>query len=286
MKANTGGRVYSLPINLHTINQFFGENFSPKEAQEFIAKRADKSIDNPISFEEQALKYIGKELYGAFFYGYPIKQWGFHPSKLPASILQRLPIRFNYEDNYYNHTFQGIPKTGYTHIVEGILNHKNIKILLGVKFFRSDADKYDFVFYSGPIDGWFDYAFGRLAYRTLKFEEIRADGDIQGCAVMSYPDLSHPYTRIHEHKYFTPWEKHEKTIAFREYSSLCKPDEIPYYPIRLVEEQETLQKYLNEAASVKNVAFIGRLGTYRYLDMDVTIAEALQTADDFLKKTV
>ncbi|RFU45991.1 UDP-galactopyranose mutase [Paraburkholderia sp. DHOC27] len=283
VKATTGGHVYGLPINLHTINQFFSKTFSPREAQEFIAEKADKSIDVPVSFEDQALKFLGTELYHAFFRGYPIKQWGLPPSELPASVLKRLPVRFNYDDNYFNHKFQGIPEHGYTHIVAGILNHKNINLLIGRKFNRIDAAGYEHVFFSGPLDSWFDHSFGRLAYRTLKFEAIRAEGDFQGCAVMSYPEEQVPYTRITEYKHFAPWESHEKTIAFKEYSSLCQPDETPYYPIRLVEEQKILKKYVEAASAEKNVTFVGRLGTYRYLDMDVTIGEALATADAFLE---
>ncbi|WP_250534526.1 UDP-galactopyranose mutase [Caballeronia sp. AZ10_KS36] len=283
VKATTGGAVYGLPINLHTINQFFSKTLSPREAEAFIAEKADKSIDVAVSFEQQALKFLGEELYHAFFRGYPIKQWGLPPSELPASVLKRLPVRFNYDDNYFNHKYQGIPKNGYTHIVEGILKHNNITVQLNTKFSRSDAAASDHVFFSGPLDSWFEHKFGRLGYRTLKFEPIRDVGDYQGCAVMSYPEESVPYTRISEHKHFAPWEQHDKTIAFKEYSSLCQPDETPYYPIRLVEEQKILGQYVELAASERNVTFIGRLGTYRYLDMDVTIREALETADLFLK---
>jgi UDP-galactopyranose mutase len=283
VKATTGGSVYGLPINLHTINQFFSKTFNPREAQEFISEKSDKSIDVPVSFEDQALKFLGAEFYHAFFRGYPLKQWGLPPSELPASVLKRLPVRFNYDDNYFNHKFQGIPKHGYTHIVNGILDHENIKLHLGRIFRRGDAEGYEHVFFSGPLDSWFDHSFGRLAYRTLKFEAIRAEGDYQGCAVMSYPEESVPYTRITEHKHFAPWEIHEKTIVFKEFSSLCQPDETPYYPIRLVEDQKILKKYVEAAYAEKKVTFVGRLGTYRYLDMDVTIGEALDTAEAFLK---
>ena len=148
---------------------------------------------------------------------------------------------------------------------------------------RADTWGFDHVFVSGPLDAWFDHSEGELGYRTLDFEEIRADGDFQGCAVMNYGDESVPYTRISEHKHFAPWESHEKTIAFKEYSRTCGRDDIPYYPIRLVNEKAILQKYIDRARAEKNISFIGRLGTYRYLDMDVTIREAIDAAKIFLE---
>jgi len=282
VKSTVGGQVYSLPINLHTINQFFEKILSPDEAKAFLAEICDSNIIDPKSFEEQALRFVGKDLYEAFFKGYTKKQWGLEPNELPASILKRLPVRFNYDDNYFNHKYQGMPKDGYTAMVERMLDHPLISIELGKKITRADIDGYDHVFYSGPIDEWFDYCEGRLPYRTLDFEEIRADGDYQGCAVMNYGDESVSYTRIAEHKHFAPWESHDKTVAFKEYSRACEPGDIPYYPIRLVKEQEMLRKYIELARQEKNVSFVGRLGTYRYLDMDVTIAEALQAADEFI----
>ncbi|WXL27260.1 UDP-galactopyranose mutase [Ectopseudomonas mendocina] len=282
VKSTVGGSVYSLPINLHTINQFFDKTLSPAQAKEFLASIGDSSIEDPQSFEEQALRFVGKDLYEAFFKGYTKKQWGLEPSELPASILKRLPVRFNYDDNYFNHKYQGMPKDGYTSIVERMLDHPNITVELGTKLSRDQTKGYEHVFYSGPIDEWFGYSEGRLGYRTLDFEEIRADGDYQGCAVMNYGDESVPFTRIAEHKYFAPWESHEKTVAFKEFSRSCEPNDIPYYPIRLVGEQEQLKQYVELARREQGVSFVGRLGTYRYLDMDVTIAEALQAADLFL----
>ncbi len=218
-----------------------------------------------------------------FFKGYTEKQWGLDPKELPASILKRLPIRFNYDDNYFNHPYQGMPKDGYTELIRRILDHPNITVELGKKINRSDVKDYDHVFYSGPLDGWFDYAEGRLGYRTLDFEEIRSNDDILGCAVMNFGNSSVPYTRISEHKYFSPWEKSEGSIAFKEYSRSCEEDDIPYYPIRLVNEQKLLKKYVDLANNEKGVSFIGRLGTYRYLDMDVTISEAMNAAESFLQ---
>ena len=281
VKTTVGGKVYSLPVNLHTINQFFDKSFSPGQAAEFIADISE-DIESPQNFEEQALAFVGSDLYEAFFKGYTKKQWGVDPVELPASILKRLPLRFNYNDNYFSHRFQGIPDEGYTHIIEKLLDHPYIKVELGKKIRRADASDFDHVFVSGPLDAWFDYSEGELGYRTLDFEEIRAEGDFQGCAVMNYGDESVSYTRISEHKHFAPWESHDKTIAFKEYSRACGRDDIPYYPIRLVNEKAILQKYIDLARNENNISFIGRLGTYRYLDMDVTIREAMDAAKCFI----
>jgi UDP-galactopyranose mutase len=282
VKTTTQGQVFSLPINLHTINQFFRKTFSPDEAKVFIESQADLTIENPETFEEQALRFVGADLYEAFFKGYTQKQWGCSPAKLPASILKRLPVRFNYDDNYFFHQHQGMPKDGYTAIIEQILEHENITVNLDSFFSRQQAAQYAHVFYSGSIDSYFDFRLGRLGYRTLDFKEIRARGDYQGCAVMNYGDESVPYTRITEHKYFSPWEDHDQSICFAEYSRECQEGDIPYYPVRLAEEQNTLRQYIQLAQREINISFIGRLGTYRYLDMDVTIAEALDVAEQFL----
>jgi UDP-galactopyranose mutase len=283
VKTTARGQVFTLPINLHTINQFYGKTFSPAEAKAFIEQQADQSIKDPQNFEEQALRFVGKDLYETFFKGYTRKQWGCDPTQLPASILKRLPVRFTYDDNYFFHQHQGMPEHGYTAIVEQILDHERITVHLATRFDRAQAADYEHVFWSGAIDAWFDYELGRLGYRTLDFKPIRADGDYQGCAVMNYGDEAVPYTRISEHKYFSPWETHERTICFEEYSRACQPDDIPYYPIRLVEEKTLLTRYVERAKVEKHISFLGRLGTYRYLDMDVTIGEALATADEYLR---
>jgi UDP-galactopyranose mutase len=283
VKTTTQGQVFSLPINLHTINQLFGETFSPDEARVFIeTEQADLTIDSPKTFEDQALRFVGPQLYEAFLKGYTQKQWGCSPTLLPASILKRLPVRFNYDDNYFFHKYQGMPKEGYTAIVEQILDHPRISVNLNSSFTQSQAAQYNHVFYSGSIDGYFNYELGRLGYRTLDFREIRTQGDFQGCAVMNYGDESVPYTRISEHKYFSPWETHDKTVCFAEYARACEEGDIPYYPIRQMEEQAMLGKYVALAKTEPNISFVGRLGTYRYLDMDVTIAEALFAASEYL----
>ncbi len=283
VKAITNNRVFTLPINLLTINQFFGKTFRPAEAQAFIQSLGDKSIENPTTFEEQALRFVGRELYEAFFKTYTMKQWGLHPSELPASILKRLPVRFNYDDNYFNHKYQGMPADGYTAIVENMLKVPGISVHLSTPFDPAAKTDYDHVFYSGPIDAWFKHVEGRLPYRTLDFEVFRDTGDYQGNAVINYCDDTKSYTRITEHKHFSPWEQHERTICYREYSRQCEEADTPYYPIRQAREKAQLEKYVNLAKNETNVTFVGRLGTYRYLDMDVTIHEALLTADKFLE---
>lgn len=282
VKALTGDRVYSLPINLHTINQFFDKTMNPKQAREFIESLASDDNSVPRTFEEQALRFVGEDIYKAFFKEYTKKQWGVHPNQLPASILKRLPLRFNYDDNYFNHPHQGIPEHGYTHIVLKLLDHTNITVHLNSEFSPSDKDKYQHVFYSGQIDAWFGKSEGSLGYRTLDFEVIRSHGDYQGCAVMNYCDNKVGWTRISEHKHFAPWETHEQTVCYREYSRECEESDIPYYPIRLAGEKALLQKYVDMANALTGVTFLGRLGTYRYLDMDITIAEAIKAADQFL----
>ncbi|MEG3755096.1 UDP-galactopyranose mutase [Psychromonas arctica] len=284
VKTTYKGSVYSLPINLHTINQFFEQALSPNQARVYIESKADMSINIPQTFEEQAMRFVGKELYEAFFKGYTQKQWGVAPSMLPASILKRLPVRFTYDDNYFNHKYQGMPKNGYTEIVEKILNHKNIKVKLNTSFNKSMQEGFDHIFYSGPIDEYFNFKCGRLGYRTLDFKKEVFEGEYQGTAVMNYADIDIPYTRITEHKYFSPWEEHNKTVVYKEYSRQAECNDIPYYPIRFAEGDSLtpLMKYRTLANTQSSVSFIGRLGTYRYLDMDVTIRDALDTA----KKTI
>jgi UDP-galactopyranose mutase len=271
-----------LPVNLHTINQFFGQTMRPDEARAFIETQADLTITDPQTFEEQALRFVGADLYEAFFKGYTQKQWGCSPTELPASILKRLPVRFNYDDNYFFHEFQGMPKDGYTSMIEKILDHPSITVRLETAFSREMAVEYDHVFFSGPLDGYFDYELGRLGYRTLDFERFIYDGDYQECAVMNYGEVSVPYTRITEHKHFSPWESHDGSVCYREFSRLCEEGDIPYYPIRMVEEKALLTDYVVRARQERGITFVGRLGTYRYLDMDVTIREALDTARIFL----
>lgn len=282
VKASIGQGVFSLPINLHTINQFFGTRMGPEEARAFIESKADKSITDPKNFEEQALRFIGRELYEAFFKGYTVKQWGVDPTELPASILQRLPVRFNYDDNYYNTQWQGIPRDGYTAMVESILNHSNIQLALETPWDSAMRANYEEIVFTGPIDEFYEYRYGRLGYRTVYWQKSIAEGDYQGNAVINYPATEVPYTRVHEHKHFAPWESHEQTIVFTEFSKETDGGDIPYYPKRLAHDKELLAKYLEEARADNGVSFLGRLATYRYMDMDDVIAEALAFSKRFL----
>ena len=283
VRTTVHGRVYLLPVNLLTINQLFETALSPDEAKAFIAEQADSSIGEPANFEEQALKFMGRRLYEAFFLGYTTKQWGLAPTEIPAAVLKRLPLRFSYEDSYFNHPHQAIPRDGYTAIVESILDHPLIEVRLSTAYGEPDRADFDHSIWTGPLDAWFDYRYGRLGYRTLDFEEIRATGDHIGCSVMNYGDVEVPYTRIAEHKHFAPWEQHEGTVCFRETSRLAEEGDIPYYPIRLATDKSLLGQYLSAARDEAGVTFVGRLGTYRYLDMDVTIGEALTAADGILQ---
>lgn len=279
VKALVRGQIYSMPVNLHTINQFFGRCLSPAGARALLAALAERPDGEPRNLEEQALAGMGRALYEAFFQGYTQKQWGRAPAELPASVLKRLPLRFNYDDNYYASRWQGMPRHGYTRIVERLLDQRGIRVHLGTAFTRALRDDYARVFYSGPIDAWFGHDEGRLGYRTLDFSIERHDGDFQGNAVINYCDPDVPWTRIAEHKHFAPWETHERTVIAREYSRDCEPGDTPYYPIRLATEKALLARYVERARAERRVSFVGRLGTYRYLDMHVTIAEALDWAD-------
>ena len=282
VKAKIDKGIFSLPINLHTINQFFSKSFGPSQARDFIAAIADKSIGEAQNFEEQALKTIGADLYRAFFYGYTKKQWGCEPRELPASIFKRLPVRFSYNDSYYNRLFQGIPEQGYTEVIRAILAHKKITVILGTPFQSQFRDGVAHLFYSGPLDDYFNFKLGRLGYRTVYFERNEAEGDFQGCAVMNYPGAEVPYTRIHEHKHLAPWEQHQRTVFFKEFSKETSPGDVPFYPRRLDSDLNLLGQYIRLAESERATSFLGRLGTYRYLNMDEVIGESLDFARLFL----
>jgi UDP-galactopyranose mutase len=285
VKACTSRGIFSLPINLHTINQFFGKTFGPAEAKSFVESLGDKTILEPKNFEEQALRMLGRDLYETFFAGYTRKQWGCEPVELPATILNRLPIRFNYDDNYYDKKYQGIPERGYTAVIQGLLAHPSIEVQTGKSYRRTDElRRFDHVFYTGALDAYFDHSLGRLGYRTVTFERIDARGDYQGNPVINYPSSSVPWTRIHEHKHFAPWEQHELTVAFREYSKETGAADLPFYPKRLVHDRKLLLEYRAMAEQLNGVSFLGRLATYRYMDMEKVIQEALEFSDLFIER--
>ena len=288
IKAVVNGKVYQLPINLLTINQFFNRTFSPAESKKFLENHlADKNILNPGSFEEHALQLIGKELYEAFIKGYTIKQWGIHPRDLPASILQRLPVRFNYEDNYFSDPFQGIPNRGYTDLVKNVLDSDNIRLKLNTRYEDIDRREYNHIFYSGRIDRFFKYRYGELSYRTLDFKNFYPASDeaedYQGCSIINFCDKNVPYTRIVEHKHFAPFETYRETICTREFSRACKQNDIPFYPVLFAGGSDILNQYLAESKKETSTTFVGRLGTHQYLDMDTAVTGALRAVDNFLK---
>jgi UDP-galactopyranose mutase len=282
IKSSVKNRIFSFPINLHTINHFFNKNFGPMQAKQFIESIREKKIKNPKNFEEQALAFIGKDLYKAFFLGYTIKQWGCQPDQLPASILKRIPIRFNYDDNYYNKKYQAIPKYGYTKIIKNILDHRNIHLSLNTNWTGVMLNNYDFIFYSGPIDEFYDYRYGQLGYRTVYWKKKTIIGDYQGCAGINFPDLNVAHTRIYEHKHFTPLKTFKKSIVFKEYSKETSTKDIPFYPKRLEKDKALFKKYVKLSNKENKIKFIGRLGTYRYLDMEDVIYDSLVISKNFL----
>ncbi len=281
VKARVGERVYSLPVNLHTINQLAGRAMSPAEARAFVAAQSIKGDNPPESFEDQALRMVGPRIYAAFFKGYTQKQWGVTPDRLPAAILKRLPLRFTYDDNYFFHRHQGIPRDGYTAAVASILDHPRITLHTRTSHegFSPPAEVAHTV-YTGPLDRYFGHRLGRLGYRTLRFAHHVAEAPFQGTAVMNYCDADVPQTRITEHVYFAPWEMAGRTrsVVTHEYSCAAGPGDIPYYPVRLIDDKARLGAYVDLARTTTGVTFAGRLGNYAYLDMDVAIRRAFEVA--------
>jgi len=284
VKATTACGVFSLPVNLLTLNQFFGKTLSPAGARDYVEQLGDRSIQEPRNFEEAALRLIGPELYETFFRGYTQKQWGEDPRTLPAALFKRLPIRFDYNDNYFDAPYQGMPEQGYTDLTLRLLDHPRIRTELSTPFDPSMRSGFAHTVYSGPIDQYFGCDEGRLGYRTVYWDRETLAGDAQGVACMNYTQAEIPWTRKVEHKHLAPWESHEDTVRFTEYSKETTDRDEPFYPKRLSRDKELLACYQDRALSEPEVTFVGRLGTYRYLDMDDTIAEAMRTAEELLKK--
>ena len=273
-------KVYQMPINLETINSFYDITLKPYEVKDFLAKEIAKSnILEPKNFEEKAISSIGRPLYEAFIRDYTLKQWGRDPKELPSSIIKRLPVRSNYNENYFHDAnWQGIPLNGYTEIFRKMLASPNIEVKLNCDFFkhRENFHVKKKIIYTGPIDHYFDYKFGRLEWRTIELKrKVVNYGDYQGTSVMNYAQREVNYTRIHEPKHLHPEReyKKDKTLLFYEYSKE-DPDN-PYYPINLTKSREIFQKYRTLAKNEKNLIIGGRLGDYAYYDMDKTILAAL-----------
>jgi len=283
-----GGKVYQMPINLETINSFYGINLRPFEVDAFLRKEIEKEkILEPRNLEEKAVSLIGRPLYEAFIRGYTEKQWQKDCKLLPPSIIERLPVRKNYDENYFFDPWQGIPREGYNRIFEHLLDNERIEFMSEVDFFaiRGQVPSSCMIIYSGPIDRFFDYQFGRLEWRTLEFErEVLPVEDFQGTSVMNYPERSVPYIRIHEPRHLHPERRYppDKTLIMREYPK-TDDGEHPYYPVNTTDNQEKLKKYLAEREKVPQVLFGGRLGDYKYYDMDQVIGAALNLYEEKVK---
>ena len=281
--ANYNGEIYNLPFNMNTFNKLWGVA-TPKEAMAKIEEqRAVLNGKKPENLEEQAISLIGTDIYEKLIKGYTEKQWGRKATELPAFIIRRLPVRLTYDNNYFNDTYQGIPIGGYTQIVEKMLSHDNITVETGVDFFDRKEEylkEYDKVVFTGMIDQFFDYKLGELEYRSLRFEtEVLDEDNHQGNAVVNYTDAETPYTRIIEHKHFE-FGKGEKgkTVITREYPADWKRGDEPYYPVNDSKNNSLYKKYQELASKeTENVIFGGRLGQYRYYNMDQVIGAALIT---------
>lgn len=276
--ATLGSRVFSLPVNLLTLNQFFSTAMGPEEARACIAAKAVPH-PAPHNFHEQALAMVGEELYEAFFRHYTVKQWGVEAAQLPASIFRRLPLRFTYDSNYFHHQRQAMPRDGYSAIVAGILAHPRIELRLGVAAEKASGN-FTHTFYTGGLDRYFGYRLGRLGYRTLRFEEIRRRGDMLGCPVMNFTGADVAWTRMTEHRHLSPWRKPkgDATIVWKEFPEAAGADSVLYYPLRLAGDESRLKDYVALARQTPGVTFLGRLGAYAYIDMDMAIRRALDTA--------
>jgi UDP-galactopyranose mutase len=287
------GEVYPMPINLGTINQFFRSAMSPAEARALITEQAGELAGtDPQNLNDKGIQLIGRPLYEAFIKHYTGKQWQTDPKDLPAEIISRLPVRYNYDNRYFNDTYEGLPVDGYTAWIERMADHPNIEVILNTDFFddgefgRASVLGQVPVIYTGPVDRYFDYAEGDLSWRTIDLEEeVLPIEDFQGCAVMNYPDADVPYTRIHEFRHFHPERDYTKdaTVIMREFSRFAEKGDEPYYPVNTSDDRSKLLAYRDLARGEKSVLFGGRLGTYKYLDMHMAIGSALSMFDNKIK---
>ena len=284
--ANYKGELYSLPFNMYTFNKMWGV-VTPEEAAEKIEQqRREAGITEPRNLEEQAISLVGRDIYEKLIKGYTEKQWGRPCDQLPAFIIRRLPVRLTFDNNYFNALYQGIPIWGYTRMVERMLEGADIR--LNTDFLKERealSALTDQIVYTGPIDTYFDYRFGALSYRAVRFETETLDKpNFQGNAAVNYTDAETPWTRIIEHKWFEFGKDAEgrdlpKTVISREYSSEWRPGDEPYYPVNDEQNAALYQRYAELAKGEKNVLFGGRLAEYKYYDMDQVVASALMMAD-------
>lgn len=280
--ANYKGEIYNLPFNMNTFNKLWGV-VTPEEAKAKIEEQKKAAhVEQPNNLEEQAISLVGTDIYEKLVKGYTEKQWGRKASELPAFIIKRLPVRFTYDNNYFNDKYQGIPIGGYTQIVEKMLSSELIDIELETDFFVNKENyltQFPKVVYTGMIDQFFDYQYGTLEYRSLKFEtEILDVENYQGNAVVNYTDAETPFTRVIEHKHFE-FGTQPKTVITREYPASWKKGDEPYYPMNDKKNNELYKKYRELAEKVPNVIFGGRLGMYKYFDMHQVIGAALTVVD-------
>lgn len=281
--ANYKGKLYNLPFNMNTFYQMWGVK-TPQEAIEKIEfQKRQANISSPKNLEEQAISLVGKDIYQTLIQGYTEKQWGRSCKKLPASIIKRLPVRFTFDNNYFNDPYQGIPIGGYTQIVEKMLEGVDVRLNTDFFEYREDLMKLaDKIIFTGPIDKYFDFCYGPLEYRKVRFETQVLDiSNYQGVAVVNYTERDVPYTRIIEHKHFLFGEQ-PITIISREYPDEWRPGDEPYYPINDQKNTELYERYAHLANVLENVYFGGRLGTYKYYDMDKVILEAMDLANKIL----
>jgi UDP-galactopyranose mutase len=282
------GGVYSMPINLGTMCQFFGRQLSPTEARELISSQARQGERAaPTNLEEKAIGLIGEPLYEAFIRGYTAKQWQTDPRELSPKIISRLPVRYTFEDRYFTDRYEGLPVDGYAAWLTRMVESPLIDVQLRTDYFELQRTIPDAtpVVYTGPLDRFFDYEFGALGWRTLDFEqEVLPIGDFQGTAVMNYADEDVPWTRIHEFRHFHPERDYpaDKTVVVREFSRTATMADEPYYPIDAANDRDKLRRYRERAAAQPNVYFGGRLGTYQYLDMHMAIASAITFVENTL----
>ncbi len=288
------GEVYPMPVNLGTINQFFRSAYGPDEARALIAEQSAELGDKiPANFVEKGISLIGRPLYEAFIKHYTAKQWQTDPEQLEASIISRLPVRYTYDNRYFNDTHEGLPTDGYAAWLERMADNPLIDVRLGTDFFdtKQEINRESVrgnvpVVYTGPVDRYFDYSEGELGWRTIDLEaEVLPIEDFQGTSVMNYPDEDVPFTRIHEFRHFHPERNYTKdaTIIMREYSRFANRDDEPYYPINTDADRDGLLKYRDQAKAEPNVLFGGRLGTYKYLDMHMAIGSALSMFDNKIR---
>ena len=278
-------QVFSMPVNLHTMSQFFGSSLNPASARELIESKRTRLSGRAQNLYEKGISSIGPELFEAFFGGYTAKQWQQDPRELPAEVISRLPVRFSFDSRYFSESFQGVPVGGYGEWFERILDNPQISTFLDLDFFdvrRLITDSGKTVVYSGPIDRYFDYSEGRLGWRTVDFEweTLESTNDYQGCSVMNFADRDVAHTRIHEFRHLHPEADYgEGTVIAREYSRQAQNSDEPYYPINTNDDRQMLARYRERAANEDRVVFGGRLGSYQYLDMHMAIASALNTLE-------